>query len=52
MSRRNQIGMMLGDVLRELVDDVGFAGGVEGKWAEAFADERFPVTHDAAPPRE
>ena len=42
---RRQIGVVLGDVLRELVDDVGGPGGIERQGAEPRADEGFPVRH-------
>ena len=44
-TRREQVRVVFGDVLRELVDDVRIAHGVHGHGADARAHERFPVVH-------
>ena len=39
--------MMLRDVLRQLVDDVARAGGIDRQRFEVCADDGFPIANDS-----
>src|SRR5262249_60192580 len=41
----DQVRVVFGDVLGQLVDDVGRRRGVDRQWSEPFADKMFPVVH-------
>ena len=45
-ARCDEILVMVRDVLRELVDDIGFTRRIDGEAADPRAHERFPVRHD------